>query len=140
MVVGPETLKQRVKLLRESLSDSSRRPRYVETVRGRGYRLLPAVTLKDDDPDDWPSRLRSRLRGLLGPSGGGDRGPGSLAIGGLMILMSLPLTGTGVLETADLTPPASVLDPVNAAPAERCTDSSPGDATTGCETHVRRIC
>ncbi len=90
VVVGPETLKQRVKLLREALSDSSRGPRYIETVRGRGYRLLPAVALKEHGLEDWPSRLRSRLRGLLGP-GAGRKGPGSLSIGGLLLLMVLSL-------------------------------------------------
>ena len=90
VVVGPETLKQRVKLLRESLSDDSRDPRYIETVRGRGYRLVPSVKFEDADSDDWPSRLRSRLRGLLGP-GGGQRSLGTLAIGGLLLMAALAL-------------------------------------------------
>ena len=88
VVVGPETLKQRVKLLRESLSDSSREPRYIETVRGRGYRLLPNVKFQETDSDDWPSRLRSRLRELLGP-GGGHRSLGTLAVAGLLLIVAL---------------------------------------------------
>jgi len=43
LVVGPETVSQRVKLLRDSLGDDPKTPRYVAGVRGRGYRLLPAV-------------------------------------------------------------------------------------------------
>lgn len=43
LVVGPETVSQRVKLLRDSLGDDPKSPRYVAGVRGRGYRLLPAV-------------------------------------------------------------------------------------------------
>ncbi|MEM1434002.1 MAG: winged helix-turn-helix domain-containing protein [Pseudomonadota bacterium] len=38
--VSPETLAQRVKMLREALGDDARQPRYVELVRGQGYRLL----------------------------------------------------------------------------------------------------
>lgn len=43
LVVGPETVSQRVKLLRASLDDDPKAPRYVLGVRGRGYRLLPEV-------------------------------------------------------------------------------------------------
>jgi TolB-like protein/DNA-binding winged helix-turn-helix (wHTH) protein len=43
LVVSPETVSQRVKLLREALGDDARAPRYVEGVRGRGYRLIPLV-------------------------------------------------------------------------------------------------
>ena len=39
-VVSPETLTQRVKLLRQALGDDARHPRYVGLVRGEGYRLL----------------------------------------------------------------------------------------------------
>jgi len=43
-VIGDETLKQRVKLLRKSLGDSASAPKYIEAVRGRGYRIIPQVT------------------------------------------------------------------------------------------------
>ena len=42
-VIGDETLKQRVKLLRKSLGDNASKPTYIEAVRGRGYRLIPQV-------------------------------------------------------------------------------------------------
>ncbi len=42
-VIGDETLKQRVKLLRKSLGDNASEPTYIEAVRGRGYRLIPQV-------------------------------------------------------------------------------------------------
>lgn len=41
--VSPETISQRVKLLRDAIGDHADDPRYVELVRGRGYRLLPRV-------------------------------------------------------------------------------------------------
>jgi len=43
-VIGDETLKQRVKLLRKVLGDDATKPFYIESVRGRGYRILPEVT------------------------------------------------------------------------------------------------
>jgi TolB-like protein len=42
-VVSDETLSQRVRLLRVSLGDNAREPRYVESVRGWGYRVAAAV-------------------------------------------------------------------------------------------------
>jgi TolB-like protein/DNA-binding winged helix-turn-helix (wHTH) protein len=42
-VVGPETVSQRIRILREALGDSARAPRYVAGVRGRGYRMAAAV-------------------------------------------------------------------------------------------------
>ena len=47
LVVGPETVSQRIKLLRDSLGDDPKTPRYVAGVRGRGYRLLPEVVRID---------------------------------------------------------------------------------------------
>jgi len=38
-VVNDETVTQRVKLLRQALGDDGRQPRYVRSVRGRGYQL-----------------------------------------------------------------------------------------------------
>jgi TolB-like protein/DNA-binding winged helix-turn-helix (wHTH) protein len=45
VVVGPETITQRIKLLRQSLGDSADSPRYIAAVRGRGYRTLASVTV-----------------------------------------------------------------------------------------------
>jgi len=42
-VIGDETLKQRVKLLRKSLGDDANEPLYIEAIRGQGYRLIPEV-------------------------------------------------------------------------------------------------
>src|SRR5262245_37134959 len=38
-VVSPETVTQRVKLLRSALDDDAKEPRYIAGLRGRGYRL-----------------------------------------------------------------------------------------------------
>ncbi len=42
-VVSPETVSQRIKLLRDALGDDPRAARYIEGLRGRGYRLIPHV-------------------------------------------------------------------------------------------------
>jgi len=44
LVVGPETVSQRVKLVRDALGDDSQAPRYILGVRGRGYRMLARVS------------------------------------------------------------------------------------------------
>lgn len=41
-VVGEETVTQRVRLLRQALGDDGRNPRYLRSVRGRGYQLCLA--------------------------------------------------------------------------------------------------
>src|SRR5215472_6311362 len=43
LVVTPETNVQRVKLLRNALGDDPHAPRYIEGVRGRGYRMVAEV-------------------------------------------------------------------------------------------------
>lgn len=43
LVITPETIVQRVKLLRGALGDDARAPRYIEGVRGRGYRMVAEV-------------------------------------------------------------------------------------------------
>src|SRR5215471_17699088 len=43
LVITPETIVQRVKLLRSALGDDPQAPRYIEGVRGRGYRLVAEV-------------------------------------------------------------------------------------------------
>ncbi|HEY6454698.1 MAG TPA: winged helix-turn-helix domain-containing protein [Steroidobacteraceae bacterium] len=43
VVINPETVTQRIKLLRHSLGDSAENPRYIAVLRGYGYRLVAAV-------------------------------------------------------------------------------------------------
>ena len=55
--ISPETISQRIKLLRDALSDDPHNPRYLELVRGQGYRLLPRVEVL---PNESPVRHRPR--------------------------------------------------------------------------------
>src|ERR1700734_3078623 len=43
-VISPETISQRVKLLRSALGDDVKSPRYIGGVRSRGYRIVASVT------------------------------------------------------------------------------------------------
>lgn len=42
-IVSDETVTQRIRLLRKALGDDGRNPRYIETLRNVGYRLIPPV-------------------------------------------------------------------------------------------------
>ena len=44
VVVNPETVVQRVKMLRDALDDRAAEPRYIVASRARGYRLVAAVS------------------------------------------------------------------------------------------------
>ncbi len=64
-VVNEETVTQRVKLLRQSLGDDGRSPRYIRSVRGRGYQLCePAVALDALVPQETVTRESARRRWL----------------------------------------------------------------------------
>jgi TolB-like protein/DNA-binding winged helix-turn-helix (wHTH) protein len=55
--VSAENLVQRVKLLRKSLADDATQPRYIETVRNKGYRLIPSVrTVASEESPIAPRR------------------------------------------------------------------------------------
>jgi TolB-like protein len=50
IVVSPETVSQRIKLLRDALGDEPREPRYIAGLRGRGYQLIAAVKELGTEP------------------------------------------------------------------------------------------
>jgi DNA-binding winged helix-turn-helix (wHTH) protein/Flp pilus assembly protein TadD len=60
VIVNDETVKQRVKLLRKALGDSSIDPRYISAVRGRGYRLLADVSPLADEAEVSSTSSASR--------------------------------------------------------------------------------
>jgi TolB-like protein/DNA-binding winged helix-turn-helix (wHTH) protein len=69
-VVSPETISQRVKLLRSTLGDDVKSPRYVGGVRSRGYRIVATVTAFDPEtPSDAPPAPATRHYGLWGVIG-----------------------------------------------------------------------
>jgi TolB-like protein/DNA-binding winged helix-turn-helix (wHTH) protein/Flp pilus assembly protein TadD len=61
IVVSPETVSQRIKLLRDALGDSPREPRYIAGLRGRGYQMVAAVKeLEADLTATSPATVDSR--------------------------------------------------------------------------------
>ncbi|QBB72373.1 tetratricopeptide repeat protein [Pseudolysobacter antarcticus] len=58
-VVNEETVTQRIKLLRQALGDDGRNPRYVRSVRGRGYQLCALPQAVDAPPETLPIQPRS---------------------------------------------------------------------------------
>ena len=71
-VVNEETVTQRVRLLRQSLGDDGRNPRYLRSVRGRGYQLcVPPQRIDDASGDTTLRRSANRnpvYVGIAGPS------------------------------------------------------------------------
>jgi TolB-like protein/DNA-binding winged helix-turn-helix (wHTH) protein len=63
--VSPETVKQRVKLLRDALGDDPKEPRYIEVARGQGYRLVPRVEQQGEKASGTPGP-RWRIPALTG--------------------------------------------------------------------------
>lgn len=75
--VTPDLVREYVSDLRAALHDSARRPRYIETVRGKGFRLIGAVEVADADmasgKDNRTSGNRATVA-LLKPSvSGGEQ-------------------------------------------------------------------
>ncbi len=85
LVVSPETVTQRVKLLRDALGDDPKQPRYVEGLRGRGYRWIPAV------------HAVSQAAGLTGSSQTAARTPGTRWVWPLAALAAALLIGWSFL-------------------------------------------
>lgn len=64
LVVQPETISQRAKLLRDALSDDPQTPKVVRGVRGRGYAL--ACTVQSTICDDLNRPCRRPLQQCVG--------------------------------------------------------------------------
>lgn len=66
VVVGDETLAQRVRLLRQALGEDSQSPRYLASVRGQGYRLkCDAVPAAEDENRRRPGYGLAAAAGLV---------------------------------------------------------------------------
>lgn len=100
--VSPETISQRVKLLRDAIADDPHNPRYLEVVRGQGYRLLPPVEVL---PDEAPARP---WRKWLVPMGAAISLAAAAAIGFWIMSAQTDAvperTSVAVLPFADLSP------------------------------------
>src|SRR5690349_9480302 len=64
-VVNEETVTQRVRLLRQALRDDGRNPRYLRSVRGRGYQLCIEPQRIDEPQVEVSSRKRSKRNAAI---------------------------------------------------------------------------
>lgn len=60
-VISPQTITQRVKLLRQAIGDDANRPRYIGLVRREGYRLLVSVAPIMEVVEPAPESSRSQF-------------------------------------------------------------------------------
>jgi TolB-like protein/DNA-binding winged helix-turn-helix (wHTH) protein/Tfp pilus assembly protein PilF len=96
VVATPETISQRVKLVRNALGDDSHAPRYIEAVRGRGYRMVAharPLTERHGTSESIPGPRDKKVEEI--PSV-----PTSLTVAGRAVVSSPsatpPAPGTGV--------------------------------------------
>lgn len=94
-VVSPETVTQRVKLLRRVLDDDAQNPTYIQVIRGGGYHLLvPVSALSLDEPA--PGTRTSLIAELS------ERRVPQLAFVYVVVAWTLTEVVTFVLEAFDL--------------------------------------
>ena len=110
LVVTPETIVQRVKLLRSALGDDPQAPRYIEGVRGRGYRMVAQVrpiAVQAGVPATQAAAVSSRAR------------PGkrlsSAWIGGTLAIVMLLAASWAVIQYGGVRRPAERTSPGAAA-------------------------
>ncbi len=68
IIVSPETISQRVKLLRDALGDDPRVPRYIAGLRGRGYQIVAAVKEIDENLAASPVSSSTPTASAPGPA------------------------------------------------------------------------
>ena len=98
LVVSPETVAKRVNLLRDALGDDAQDPRYIAGVRGRGYRLVAAVSravapvsmVEEPAPASPAAPLAIEVPTPADPPGGAKSAATSTARG-VWLLLSIPL-------------------------------------------------
>jgi adenylate cyclase len=117
---SPETVTQRVKMLRDALGDDAEKPRYIALVRGHGYRLIPAVDVLDA-PEANPLDT-SRL-------GAGWRRTRFLGVG--LVLVLAMATGLSFIRDrapahAEVAPKLAVLPCENLSPDSNDTEFARG--------------
>src|SRR5262249_10499052 len=82
--VSDETLTQRVALLRRALGDEAKSPRYLRAVRGRGYQIVPAVTVPAEEIEPAEEGPRRRQGAALAAAFGGLVAVGLLLVRALL--------------------------------------------------------
>jgi DNA-binding winged helix-turn-helix (wHTH) protein/Tfp pilus assembly protein PilF len=95
-VVNEETVTQRVKLLRQALGDDGRQPRYLRSVRGRGYQLCA-----------MPEALADAVAAAAATASPPRRSRAWLAV---PVVLALAVAVAVAMRGRDPTPPAPARD------------------------------
>ena len=99
LVVSPETVSQRVKLLRRALGDDPNNPRYILGIRGRGYRLVAPVALIEAET---PVSATVELAAPVAAPSGAHMIPGGIGAAGDPMGRRWPYRKRAVLAAASL--------------------------------------
>jgi TolB-like protein/tetratricopeptide (TPR) repeat protein/DNA-binding winged helix-turn-helix (wHTH) protein len=151
LVITPETISQRVKLVRAALGDDPHAPRYISGVRGRGYRMVAEVQRLSERPRTaekvtpyWvdesaavdPAGTAARLPSVpaaLPAEPAPARMPGAFgwlgAAVAVLLLIALPWSLTHYLRSSPPAPARSdtvVVQPPRTIAVLPLTDMSPG--------------
>jgi len=105
-VISPETLTQCVLRLRHALGDDAANPRYIESIRGQGYRLIPPARAFDGAEPE-PSSLSGNAPVLA------QRSPRRSMIG---VAALSTLVALGALELGRITPDPAAVASVSSVP------------------------
>ncbi|HEX9620101.1 MAG TPA: tetratricopeptide repeat protein, partial [Polyangiaceae bacterium] len=108
-VVTPETLAQSIGRLRHALGDSAASPRYIESLRGHGYRLVPAARLvpRDERPAADTAAGKRASRPGLRAGRAAAAGAAALAVLAGAILVPRVLSSLAPVFGDTVTPPSS---------------------------------
>jgi DNA-binding winged helix-turn-helix (wHTH) protein len=124
---APETVTQRVKLLRDALGDDAQRPLYVGLVRGGGYRLIPAVERMEApsapvQQHESAAKDTARASGVAHALSAARRRSWSLAV--IMALGALAIVAIGTLVLRDPSPRPSSGSTIAVLPIENLSPSA----------------
>jgi TolB-like protein/DNA-binding winged helix-turn-helix (wHTH) protein len=111
LVVGVETVTQRAKKLREALHDDPSAPRYIEAVRGRGYRIVaPVVKVRRELLAGGSAQVQDPVSPLLRPRGR------VLALAAVVCALGLAVVAVTWLTERSVVPARTTLQPDTASP------------------------
>jgi DNA-binding winged helix-turn-helix (wHTH) protein/tetratricopeptide (TPR) repeat protein len=89
-IVTPENLAQHVRMLRRALGEDAASPRYVEAVRGEGYRLLPSVSDGAERDATQADAVRAARRARFGLAGAASAAAAALVIAAATMWLVVP--------------------------------------------------
>lgn len=80
-----------MKELRAAIRDKARKPKYIETVHGKGYRFIPAVTKELPEPLKTPDFVSASAPQSVQTTAGASAGPGFQQVAAFLLVSVLAL-------------------------------------------------